>query len=1232
MAIPVRVIGTTGASGGNQRQPTQIEGRNNQQSEESLARGVGYVEQAGQSLQRSSEIVQQTSARVAEVSAQAGASPRFAQAFEGLAKVAESFSEMQAKRRQAEAEAQGQLDESIDAEQRLEAMQQLQTIVDNARGVIEAETYERGVPIVREQVRRVLASFEGLSAETVKQLMTSVDADLTRINGEQWNEAARNRREARDTQAAVVFEQNKIEAQGLIDTIAARGAWMPQEELDGLLNQTVSVMTDNDEFRALDPINQLRYQRDMLQHIGRSVGEQSRVRADIDSAIERDNSAINEMQQVQLAYDNGQISPEVYTREIERIQRQWRSEKTPWGQRQDIELYMEETQLYRDLQELERTMAYEAAPELGALEVGKVVASIAQGRLDVTALDPNDPMTPRIREVWEMYQGGRSTSEQVTSRTTALNAEQNQLRRELSQLQRLAQAYASASDEEREEMPLEAKRAFDNYNTRGAEIQGRLAELDQEALDLQRGYNQNREQLRIYGLHQGADQFMQFYNAPDVQRQRTEANSRIAEQRARGTAGFNYGGVGSQSQPPRPLARLAQPRFGLDAGAYVPFTADVEGVVVTSGWSGHEGGRAGHGGVDFGVPGNPLGTAGVAAVRSGRVVASGSHGNTGWGNFVVVEDQNGYRAVYAHLHTPSPLREGEIVSQGTKIGYMGSSGRSTASHLHFSVIKPNGPIAESHGTIDPIQYIRESVNEGAATGSRGQGMPPSSSGMQGQYVPAVGPSQNTSFQIAQGPPPAGAYILPDQSGWVYGNTMFFTDATALENAMTRRRARADSLTAPAYSTGPSGVQRPTAPGARATGTGGPQSLVQRGSLGRGYEALEELGGQLPQLSTRFSSDTPEGRAATVLALAIGGTEVYSQGSTQRDFFSRRGGATLDGRPNTMLGFGQFNQDYHARYTQNPSDYANYIGEMLTGARAQPNGSPARNWAAQLNQAVQSGQIRNGAQLRDWIRNSGLGGSNWQGISDGWGRVPGLENQLFQLLRGGNRQSIAEPQTAEELFHAANPSRNSRASNDRRDYGDMQAANKPENNYGYEALEQDEQFRTRLAQAATAMGVPAQWLADTVALETEGTFAPRHTNSEGCVGIVRFCPDNPGGTQVTVAGRTLTTTQIQAMTRSEQLELVIDRIEQGRNGRDIEHAHQVALLAVGAGAQAFRPPSELRGINAQEYLTALGKHVGRRYETPYDNIAGEEVHDTLTAGCPYCNSLVGSGSFIAHVVA
>jgi hypothetical protein len=173
------------------------------------------------------------------------------------------------------------------------------------------------------------------------------------------------------------------------------------------------------------------------------------------------------------------------------------------------------------------------------------------------------------------------------------------------------------------------------------------------------------------------------------------------------------------------------------------------------------------------------------------------------------------------------------------------------------------------------------------------------------------------------------------------------------------------------------------------------------NLSTGYESLEQLSGQLTSLDPRFNTNTPDGRAALAIALAIGGTEVYGRGATGTDFFTRRGGTG-----NNMLGFAQFNLGFHRANTDTPGEYTDFLADILTGDRAQPNGRQARNWSAELSRAVQSGQIGSGAELQQWLRRSGLGGSNWQGIDDGWSRVPGLPDRLFQMLRSGgdNRQA------------------------------------------------------------------------------------------------------------------------------------------------------------------------------------------------------------------------------------
>jgi len=66
--------------------------------------------------------------------------------------------------------------------------------------------------------------------------------------------------------------------------------------------------------------------------------------------------------------------------------------------------------------------------------------------------------------------------------------------------------------------------------------------------------------------------------------------------------------------------------------------------------------------------------------------------NYGFGNGVVLRHSDGAYTAYAHFVQVEPsLRRGKRVEQGQHLGEMGSSGRSTAVHLHFSVTGPKSP-------------------------------------------------------------------------------------------------------------------------------------------------------------------------------------------------------------------------------------------------------------------------------------------------------------------------------------------------------------------------------------------------------------------------------------------------------------------------------------------------------------------------------------------------------------
>jgi len=73
----------------------------------------------------------------------------------------------------------------------------------------------------------------------------------------------------------------------------------------------------------------------------------------------------------------------------------------------------------------------------------------------------------------------------------------------------------------------------------------------------------------------------------------------------------------------------------------------------------------------------------IYASDAGVVVFAG-WANGGYGNTVMVDHGNGYQTLYAHLSSVA-VGCGASVSAGRTVGYAGSTGNSTGSHLHFEV-------------------------------------------------------------------------------------------------------------------------------------------------------------------------------------------------------------------------------------------------------------------------------------------------------------------------------------------------------------------------------------------------------------------------------------------------------------------------------------------------------------------------------------------------------------------
>jgi len=87
----------------------------------------------------------------------------------------------------------------------------------------------------------------------------------------------------------------------------------------------------------------------------------------------------------------------------------------------------------------------------------------------------------------------------------------------------------------------------------------------------------------------------------------------------------------------------------------------------------------------------------ILAADTGTVTYSGCL-NWGYGCHIIVDHANGYQTLYGHMSFLG-ASVGQAVSQGQSIGRMGSTGRSTGTHLHFEI--------RSGGTLlNPLNFLK----------------------------------------------------------------------------------------------------------------------------------------------------------------------------------------------------------------------------------------------------------------------------------------------------------------------------------------------------------------------------------------------------------------------------------------------------------------------------------------------------------------------------------------------
>jgi murein DD-endopeptidase MepM/ murein hydrolase activator NlpD len=167
----------------------------------------------------------------------------------------------------------------------------------------------------------------------------------------------------------------------------------------------------------------------------------------------------------------------------------------------------------------------------------------------------------------------------------------------------------------------------------------------------------------------------------------------------------NLGGIGHSSTD------IFGEGSGADLASYVPTLWPVMGPI-TSSFGQREDPILGNGegefhtGIDISAPnGVPIRATGDGIVQTAEM-------SNGYGREVVIDHGHGVETVYGHM-SGFAVVAGQTVLRGQVIGYVGHSGRTTGSHLHYEVRIRNTPV-------NPHKYLRVTLADLGSSTALGQ--------------------------------------------------------------------------------------------------------------------------------------------------------------------------------------------------------------------------------------------------------------------------------------------------------------------------------------------------------------------------------------------------------------------------------------------------------------------------------------------------------------------------------
>lgn len=97
----------------------------------------------------------------------------------------------------------------------------------------------------------------------------------------------------------------------------------------------------------------------------------------------------------------------------------------------------------------------------------------------------------------------------------------------------------------------------------------------------------------------------------------------------------------------------------------------------------------------------------IYSTGAGKVIRA-EISRRGYGNHIVIDHGYGYQTLYAHMSSFG-VREGQEITRGQTIGYVGNTGTSVAPHLHYEVLKDGNkvnPVNFYFNDLTPAEYAK----------------------------------------------------------------------------------------------------------------------------------------------------------------------------------------------------------------------------------------------------------------------------------------------------------------------------------------------------------------------------------------------------------------------------------------------------------------------------------------------------------------------------------------------